>query len=190
MTAIEAVCDRRFRAVRTSGRRAKTDVRWIVLHDGEASTAESMARFFTLPQATGSAHLAVDDAACFRCLDNEDVPWGAVSSFNANMRGFHIEQAGLARWSAALWFSHRQTLRRAAYKTALHCVEFDLRPVWVPASQLPLHSGITTHAEISAASRRIDPKYASRYTHSDPGPLWPRRTFMRYVREYYATFSV
>jgi hypothetical protein len=165
-------------------------VRWIVVHDEEASTAESAARFFTTPQAEGSAHLCVDDAICFRTLDNEDIPWAAASAFMANTRGFHIEQAGFAKWSAVIWTSHRQTLRRAAYKTAFHCLLFDVRPVFVFAADLPLHGGVTTHNEVSKASRRQDPANAKRYTHSDPGPFWPRRTFMRYVREYYAALDV
>jgi hypothetical protein len=188
---VEAVCSRQFHAFHSSGTRPLGDVRWIVLHDEEAPTALSAARYFTLPVSGGSAHLCVDDGICYRCLDNEQVPWGAASApqISANSRGFHIEQAGYARWSAVVWAQHRQTLRRAAYKTALHCRLFGIPPVWVDADAIAsrLAGGVTTHAEISKASRRLDPGNAARYSHSDPGPFWPRRTFMGYVRAYYET---
>lgn len=180
-------CDRSYRAYHKSGTRSK--VKWIVLHDEEASTAQSAAMYFTLPASGGSAHLCVDDAHCFRCLRNSEVAWGAASAFDANEYGLHIEQAGFARWSLVLWSRHRDTLRRAAYKTALHCSYFNVPPEWVPAADLPGRHGVTTHAEVSAASRRLDPRNASRYSHSDPGPFWPRRTFMNYVRSYYAEIT-
>ena len=181
------VCDRSFPAYHKSGMRAR--VRWIVLHDEEASTAESAARYFTSPASGGSAHLCVDDVMCFRCLMNNEIAWGAASSFDANMYGLHIEQAGFAKWSLAIWQRHTDTLKRAAYKTALHAVEFDVPPVFVTAAHLPDAAGITTHAEVSKASRRIDPRNAARYSHSDPGIFWPRRRFMGYVREFYADLT-
>ena len=187
-------CSRKWTASRSSGTRKPGTVRWIVLHDAEAKTAESAARFFANPAPpppvgngpAGSAHLCVDDNVCFRTLDNDAVPWAATSAFNCNLRGFHIEQAGFAKWSATAWMLHRDTLRRAAYKTALHCVVFNLPPVFVLASQLPNVDGVTTHREVTMASKRLDPAHASRYTHTDPGPLWPRRWFMARVREYHA----
>lgn len=182
---IQAVCDKSFTAKRTSGTRAISEIRWIVLHDEEADTAISAARFFTTPAAQGSAHLCVDERTCYRTLPNESIPWGAASAFGANEHGFHIEQAGFARWSSVLWKSHYRTLQRAAYKTAVHFLIFpnvELR--FVTAGDLPRLSGITTHAEISKASRRLDPHNAERYSHSDPGPFWPRRLFMSMVRGY------
>ncbi len=177
MTPIKAPCDPRFRAKRDSGKRPHgTGVKWIVLHDEEASTAESAARFFTTPLAQGSAHLCVDDHECFRCLPNDVVPWAAPG---ANENGFHIEQAGFAKWSSTAWLLHRDTLRRAAYKAAYHAVlVFDVPIRFCFASDLKLgRPGITTHRECSKAFGG---------DHTDPGPFWPRRTFMRYVREYYA----
>ena len=47
-------------------------------------------------------------------------------------------------------------------------------------------SVVTTHAEVTKASKRLDPAHAWWYTHTDPGPLWPRRLFMRLVRQYHA----
>ena len=178
-------------AYHTSGTRKKAEVKWIVLHDEEAPTAVSAASYFKSPSSGGSAHLCVDDEVCYRCLRDIDIPWGAASApaLGANTHGFHIEQAGYARWSAVIWTSHRRTLQRAAYKTAFHCRKFGIPPVFVAAGELPGKHGITTHAEITKASKRLDPAHAYRYDHTDPGPFWPRRRFMGYVSSYYAALG-
>ena len=184
---IAAPCSREFLpAYHTSGTRPLSDVRWIVLHDEEAPTARGAAEYFKSVQSGGSAHLCVDDASCFRCLDNDVIPWGAASAFGANTHGFHIEQAGYAAWSAVVWGKHYRTLQRAAYKTALHCKVFGIPVVFVSAERLPGMAGITTHAEVTKASKRLDPSHAWWYSHTDPGPLWPRRLFMRLVAQYHA----
>lgn len=174
-------------AAHTSGIRTLSDIRWIVLHDEEAPTAHSAAEWFRDPRSGGSAHLCVDDELCFRCLANDAIPWGARSCFDANLHGFHIEQAGYARWSAVVWRSHYRTLQRAAYKTAVHCKLFGVPVQFVAARGLPGTPGITTHAEITKASKRLDPAHAWRYTHLDPGPFWPRPVFMQLVRKYAET---
>lgn len=138
----------------------------------------------------GSAHLCVDDVMCFRTLENDQTPWAAASIFGVNTHGFHIEQAGFAAWSAVLWGKHYAALQRAAYKTAWHAELFGLPLEFVTAANLPNEYGITTHAEVTKASRRIDSGHAWKYTHTDPGPFWPRRPFMRLVREYAAQINV
>lgn len=175
MAPITAACNTRFRALRSSGSRPDSAVKWIVLHSTEGGTAESVARYFASTKAQGSAHLVVDDADCYRCLGNTVIPWAAPS---ANEAGFHIEQCGFAKWDAALWSRHWRTLERAAYKTALHCVHFGIPPQFLVAAELrrELH-GVTTHAECTRAFGG---------DHTDPGRLWPRRSFMRRVQEYHA----
>jgi len=171
---IGAPCSREYHAVHTSGTRDAQIVRWIVLHDTESASAEAAARWFANPNSQGSAHLVVDDAICFRTLDNDEIPWAAPG---ANAFGFHIEQAGFARWSAVVWRSHLVTLQRAAYKTALHCHVFGIPARFVGAEGLTGGAtGITTHAECSKAFGG---------THTDPGPMWPRRMFMSLVRRYF-----
>lgn len=178
MKPISAACDSTWPAFRESGTRSKESVIWIVLHSTEGGTAASVARYFASRQATGSAHLVVDDDECFRCLRNDQVPWAAAG---ANHAGFHIEQCGFARWSAVIWRSHLQTLQRAAYKTALHCSVFDVPTVYRLAAELKAgFPGITTHAECTKAFGG---------THTDPGLLWPRRLFMTYVRRYFADLT-
>ncbi len=185
---ITSVCDLTYLpAYRTSGTRKESEVKWIILHDEEAPTAESAARYFKSKNAGGSAHLCVDDKECFRCLPNTVIPWGASSSFGANTHGFHIEQAGYARWTGGVWRQkHMRTLNRAAYKTALHCHKFGIPVQFVTADHLPYKWGITTHAEVSKASRRLDPAHAWQYTHTDPGFGWPRRLFMQRCNAYYS----
>lgn len=186
---ISATCRRDyFPAIHSSGTRVTSDIHWIVLHDEEAPSARWAAEYFKDPASGGSAHICVDNVSCYRCLDNLTIPWGAASSFGANQHGFHIEQAGYARWSAVVWKSHLNTLKRAAYKTALHAKAFNVPLVWVPAADLLRGvRGITTHAEVSKASRAQDPAHAFLYDHSDPGPFWPRIMFMYLVRRYYKT---
>lgn len=187
-SSITAACDRHyFPAYHHSGKRKLAEIKWVILHDEEAPTARSAANYFTLRTSGGSAHLCVDDNECFRCLGNRDIPWGASSAFGANTHGFHIEQAGYAKWTGTVWRrKHWRTLNRAAYKTAVHCKKFKIPVEFITADHLPYRAGITTHAEVSRASRRLDPAHARDYTHSDPGRFWPRRWFMRRVRAYYA----
>jgi hypothetical protein len=178
MDPISAPCRRDYTAVKTSGTRNVKNVRWIVMHDEEASTAASAASWFENRNAGGSAHLCVDDKVCYRTLPNDTVAWGAPG---ANEEGFHIEQAGFARWSAVIWKSHLLTLRRAAYKAALHCHVFGLPPVFVTAPGLKAgKKGVTTHAECTKAFGG---------DHTDPGAFWPRLLFMGLVRRYYAQLS-
>jgi hypothetical protein len=174
---IGASCRRDFDAYRTSGYRPNSAVKWIVLHDTESGedSARAVARYFASSSARGSTHLVVDDATCYRTLGNDQVPWGAKG---ANYAGFHIEQCGYARWSTVVWKRHMGTLRRAAYKTALHCRYFNIPVQWVDrAGLLAGKRGITTHAECSKAFGG---------SHTDPGKGWPRVIFMGLVRYYHA----
>ena len=163
-------------AFRSSGSRPLSAIKWIVLHSTEGGTATSVARYFRGPfdeGEGGSTHLIVDDNECQRCLSNSAVPWGAKG---ANFAGFHIEQCGFAKWNLAGWLLHRKTLRRAAFKTALHCKKFGIPVVFVDRDGLKAGKpGITTHNECTKAFGG---------SHWDPGFGWPRRLFMRYVREY------
>lgn len=162
-------------AIRQSGKRTLSEIKWIVLHSEEASSAKAAAGWFQNSSAQGSAHLCLDDKTCYRSLPNSAIPWGASG---ANRNGFHIEQAGFARWGEQSWLAHLWTLRRAAYKTAYHCRKFGIPPVFVRAPGLKAGKpGITTHYECSQAFGG---------THWDPGPGWPRKRFMALVRYYHA----
>jgi hypothetical protein len=159
-------CHVDFHAAHSSGTRSLNVIDCIVLHDTEGGTANSVAKYFTTQKAGGSAHLVVDDNACYRVL-------------TANFRGFHIEQCGFASWSGAIWSSaHRNTLLRAAWKTAYHCRKYGIRPYFLTADKLKAGklSGVTTHAECTKAFGG---------SHTDPGTGWPRLLFMTMVRTFW-----
>jgi hypothetical protein len=161
-------------------------VRWVVLHDEEAPSAASAAEYFRSHKAGGSAHLCVDDNWCYRCLSNTTIPWGAASSFGRTRMASTSSRPGTRAGRHVIWRRHFRTLNRAAYKTALHLHRFRLPVRFVTADGLLRgEKGVTTHAEISRASRKQDPRHARNYTHSDPGRFWPRRFFMLRVRFYY-----
>lgn len=180
--AITANCRSGCLAVHHSGTRPLKDITLVVLHSTEGGTAKSVAEYFTTEASGGSAHLVVDDDACYRCLTNDQVPWGAPG---ANVQGFHIEQCGYAAWTAAEWKQHPKTLERAAYKTAYHCHLFGIPVVFVTAHDLIAgKKGITTHAEVSLAH----PNDAG--NHHDPGTGWPRALFIGLAEKYYAELDV
>jgi N-acetylmuramoyl-L-alanine amidase len=171
---IKAVCHRdHFPADKTSGTRRIEEIRWIVMHSTEGGTAESVARYFQSDASGGSTHLVVDDKECQRCLNDNQVSWGAKG---ANRYGWHVEQCGFAKWTRDEWLLHEKTLRRAAYKVALHCKKFGIPIRFVKAADLKANKqGITTHVECSRAFGG---------THWDPGTGWPRDLFLRWVKEY------
>jgi hypothetical protein len=171
---IRADCHTDYKAYRNSGVRDTKTILWIVMHSTEGGTAKSVAQYFTTKNAGGSAHLVVDDTACYRCLLNETVAWGAPG---ANTKGFHIEQVGYAKWTAREWRDHIHTLERAAFKAAFHCHKFGLPPKFVDAAGLKAKTpGITTHAECTKAFGG---------DHTDPGPGWPRAMFLALVQKYW-----
>lgn len=173
-----------FTAVHSSGLRKLSDIRWVVLHDEEAPTAESAARYFTNKDSGGSAHECVDGGVCFKTLDARQIPWAAPG---ANTKGYHIEQAGYARWLRWVWKSKANwpIVQRAAWRTAVACYEYGLgNPVFVDYRGLRQNrKGVTTHAEVTKAFPDLARKSGS---HTDPGPNWPRADFMATVREYYS----
>jgi hypothetical protein len=205
MIALKANCDRTYHASRTSGKRELHVIDLVAWHCEEAGTALSAASWFANPAPpppegdgpAGSAHLCVDDNICYRTLNNNEIPWGASSSFGANTHGIHIEQAGFAKWLGITWLLHRRTLKRCAFKTAQHCDIFEIPVRFLFASNIvdavragKRPEGITTHAEITKASKILDPANAWKYDHTDPGLFYPRRYVMRLVRDYYAQLSV
>lgn len=178
---LSANCHRDFTAVHHSGTRPLSAIDLVVLHSTEGNTAEGAARWFANPASAGSTHLVVDDNTCYRVLRDDQVPWGAPG---ANFHGFHIEQAGFASWSLWRWQTlHNKTLRRAAFKAALHCKRYGIqvRFLEAPALRLGVRDGITTHAECTKAFGG---------NHTDPGQNWPRALFMGYVRAYLAVIKV
>jgi hypothetical protein len=166
-------CSRRLKAVRQSGTRAPSQIRLIVLHSTEGSTALGAATWFTNPASEGSAHLCVDERECYRPLAENVIPWGAPG---ANTSGLHIEIAGFASFSREEWMERKDGLRRAAFKAAKLAAKYDIPIRLLTDAQLAAGKrGFTTHA---ACSRVFDG------SHTDPGSGFPLKRFMRWVREF------
>ena len=104
------------------------------------------------------------------------IPWGAPG---ANTNGFHIEHTGWAKkWDRAEWLRHEQTLRRGAYKAALHAVRFDIPIRLLNASDLRHgRAGFVTHATVTEF-------HPSKGHHTDPGPNFPLDHYMTLVQEF------
>ena len=170
---VDAPCSRRYTAVRQSGRRSLSQIGLIVIHCTESNSAQSSAQWFENTRAQGSAHLVLDDAECYRTLDNELIPWGAKG---ANTRGFHIEIAGWARWNRNDWMKHEQALRRAAYKGAFHAKKFGIPIRLLTPAQLKAgEKGFVTHAMCTQAFGG---------SHSDPGRNCPTDLLIQWANEY------
>jgi hypothetical protein len=168
-----ATCLRRFTAVHNSGTRPLSAITHIVLHSTEGDTAAGAASWFANPASGGSAQLVVDDRECYRALDNTRIPWGAPGT---NVDGFHIEHAGFARWSRQKWMSHEQTLRRGAFKAALHAVRFGIPLKLLSANDLSHgRSGFVTHATVSRVFHG---------SHTDPGDGFPLDHYMELVKQF------
>lgn len=175
MANFGASCSTRYTAAHHNGpRQPREKVLWVVLHGAESPTAASTARYLASDAANGSAHLVVDDHECYRLLPDAIIAWGAPG---ANTNGVHIEQAGFARWGAATWLLHKDTIRRAACKAAQACYAHGVPPIFRTWGSLQRRMpGVTTHAEVTRAFGG---------THHDPGRFWPRQLFMRELNDFY-----
>jgi N-acetylmuramoyl-L-alanine amidase len=170
---IAATCSRQYSAVRRSGTRDVSQIGLIVIHCTQSNSASSSAQWFENPRAQGSAHLVVDENECYRTLDDNVIPWGAKG---ANTRGFHIEIVGWAEWSRADWMKRSQTLRRAAYKAAVHAVKFGIPIRWLSVAEAKAgKDGFVTHAICTKAFGG---------SHTDPGANYPAEQLLAWTTEY------
>jgi hypothetical protein len=170
---IAATCSHRFTAVHHDGNRPVSSIDLVVIHSTEGPTAAGGASWFADNDSKGSAHLVVDDAICYRTLEDAVIPWGAPG---ANTRGFHIEHAGLSAWNRQKWLSHEQTLRRGAFKAAFHAVKFGIPIKLLSANDLRHgRSGFVTHNTVSEVFHG---------DHTDPGPGFPLDHFMQLVKSF------
>jgi hypothetical protein len=191
-TPINAPPKRGYKAVHYGDSRPAAQVAYLVVHSGEAPTAEIIARWFANPASGGSTQLAFDCDETYRMLSDLVIPHGAPP---LNSAGLHGELAGISAWTPAGWLRRKRMLQRAAWWYAEWSILFGVPVRWLNAKQLLKHGampghgqgGITSHAEISKAWKRTD--------HSDPGPGFetaatgklkavPRRLFMGYVKKY------
>lgn len=176
-------CTQGPRAYHDSGPRKASSIRLIVIHSAEAAdslggdtSAEGVANYFARASTQASTQLAVDRDSCVRMLPDTVIPWGAKG---ANSAGLHVEICGYARWSRAEWLERPTMLRRAAYKVARWCWMYGIPARWVSINALRAQTarGLTTHVDVNRAFKGG--------SHWDPGPGFPRDTFLEWVREYY-----
>ena len=170
---IDANCSREFKAIRNSGTRPASTIRLIVVHCTQSSAARGSARWFTDSRAQGSAHLVVDDHECYRTLENDVIPWAAPG---ANTIGWHIELTGFAEWTRDEWLAHRETLRRGAFKAALHAKRFGIPIKLLTADDVRRgRKGFVTHALCTQVFGG---------THTDPGRNCPLDQFMEMTKQF------
>jgi hypothetical protein len=171
---LKAPCDRTYTAHFVDGKRPLSQIRLIVLHDTEGSTAQGAASWFQNPASQGAAHFCLDANHCYRTCDPTTVAFGAPG---ANEDGLHFEQAGFASWTRQQWLTlGRGTIERTAYRTALWADKLGIPARWLTDKQLAngTAKGFTTHRQIT----RVLPGG----THTDPGQNYPRDIFMARCR--------
>jgi hypothetical protein len=193
---ITRTCRTNFRAWHHEGQRLHQSVKYIVLHSTEGETAAGAAEWFQSKDCGGSSNIVVDDNQCYRVLTDLVIPWGAPP---LNTHGFHIEQAGYARWSRKEWLKHEATIERAAYKAAIRCRDFKIPARFLNAHDLeddfgtdlngrlpqtigPMTGGITTHHVIDEVYGLSD--------HTDPGDGYPIDVFMAHLHNYLSSGHV
>lgn len=176
-----AACKQAYKATKSSGLRPLGEIWLHVIHCTQSNgRALGVARYFSGNVAQGSTQYVNDDNECYRCLRDEQIPWGAPG---ANYHGLHYEQVGFVSWSKFLWSrKHRRTVCRTAWKVARDCKRYGNPPRWLKESALRAGKhGITDHATCTRAFGG---------SHTDPGPNYPRALFMSLVRASYAVIKI
>lgn len=170
------------RAANDSGPRPLAP-KYIVIHSTESpndkGSARNVASYFSRPSTEASVHTVMDDYECYRCLPDMVIPWGAPPF---NSRGLHIEQCGYAKWTRPEWMRHRATIDRTARAAAYWAKAYRIPIRWLtPAACKAYRSGITSHANVSAAFGQSD--------HTDPGSGYPYDYFLTKVKAIYDGIS-
>jgi len=143
---------------------------WVVLHSMEAplraGTAASCGRYFQSTPVYASSHVGVDPAGVVRYVPDERGCYGAER--NSNRRGWHIEQAGYARFSAE-WHSAegKAMIGHAAEAAAYACQRFGIPARMLGDREVTAFTpGFVSHAQLSRVFR-------IKGGHTDPGPNYP-----------------
>lgn len=121
----------------------------------------------------GSWHYAIDPDETIQCSWDSFVCWHAPP----NPHSLGNEMCENPTWNPARWLgrNHRRTLAATARLTARQCLAYDIPIRWLSVKDLRAgRRGITSHHNVTKAFGQS--------THTDPR-AWPRRKFMRMVRE-------
>lgn len=175
---------RDYQAIRNSGNRKASDIRYFVIHTAEAplpkTAAEAVGRYFEGSNARGSTTFGVDVDSTQRYLSDLVVPWGAPP---LNVSGLHVECAGKAAFDRKTWLQdYGPMFRRLGWLVATSCKKYGIPMVLLGKSQLkrlgvkPPKGGITTHDAVSDAWGQSD--------HWDPGKGFPMDVTMAWVEWY------
>ena len=162
----------------TRGPRTLGAANLVVIHataSGEVTHgAQNNAMWFADPRTrAASAHYVCDNVETIQCVLEADIAWGGKG---VNRRAIHIEQVGQATQTAAQWADPYSTavVTRAAALTVDICRRHGIPQVWLSVADLRAGKpGITDHNTVSKAFPGSG--------HTDPGPGWPRTTFLRLV---------
>lgn len=139
--------------------------------------ARATAAYFRSSSSGGSAHRIVDPEEAVAAAYDSVVCWHAPP--NPHSLGYELcgypdlnRAVAFARWATP---NYRRTLERAARMVARDALAYGVPIKFLSVDDLRRgERGITTHANVSEAFHES--------THWDPGQ-WPRRRFMRLVRE-------
>ena len=165
------------------GTRSLSAIRFLVVHDtqspdhGGVDDATAVAHYFQSAGAGGSANVVFDDEGGVRCVWDREIPAAAPP---CNTDGLHSEFCGFTTWTTDEWLAHRLSLERGAYHFAEWSKITGVPLEFLAAADLakPGATGVTTHAEISAAFHETD--------HTDPGPNFPMTFFLNVAKAYKA----
>lgn len=170
----------------------------------EPGGRHDIARYFRSEASGGSAQYVTDPVGVVQVVYDDQVAWGAPGAAwsrtshpqPASVHSLHVEMCdipgpvpGDRRGSAAFKAARRVwRWRRPNQQAMLHvtaqlvaqlCLAYDVPAAWLgPAQLLNGRPGVTSHANVSRTFHQS--------THWDPG-FWPRRRFMRLVRNYMRT---
>lgn len=124
--------------------------------------------WFDNPDSKASAHVIVDaEGHSTTCVPDNEKSW-TQAAYNPD--SLSIELVGWAGWAESNWKQADRGLRKAAKFAAYWCREYNI-PVKRP-------NGICGHADLGARGGG----------HWDPGPKFPWKRFLGYVR-YYKRFG-
>ena len=133
----------------------------VVIHSTEGDTAGGAARWFQNVNAGGSAHVVVDDAEVYRCVDDADTAWHAIGF---NSIGLGLEIAGHASWNRDEWLDHMPRLTEAARIHAGWCKAYDIPLVESTTRGYHSHKGLPGN------------------DHTDPGTGFPWDVYLDLVK--------
>ena len=180
MSAFDAFVQAKFHGGVMNGGPAFT-----VVHDAETPLrigyADAIAEFFRKGPAAGtSAHAMVDPAKSIKMLPDNVVAYAAGPK--ANPRGWHLEQAGYARFTRADWTTNdglAQARRVGACLREVHD-QWGIPKRWMTDDQLRraaagdrASGGMTTHQQVARVLRGT--------THTDPEDNYPRDLLLQIV---------